>query len=163
MLVTKSEVDDVIVENGAVKGVRAGGEELRANVVIACDGVLSFVAEKAGLRKDLQPRHYAVGIKEVIELDRTTIENRFNLEGGEGAARLFMGDVTAGMFGGGFLYTNRESISLGLVISIEDLSENPGEITAPELLDRFKQRPEIAGLVRGGETAYDTGVYIVWP
>ncbi len=152
MLVTKSRVDDVILENGVVKGVRAGGEELRANVVIACDGVLSFVAEKAGLRKEICPRHYAVGIKEVIEMDRTTLENRFNLEGDEGAARLFMGDVTAGMFGGGFLYTNQESISLGLVISIEALSENTRELSAPDLLERFKQRPEVARLIKGGET-----------
>ncbi|HHV76396.1 MAG TPA: FAD-dependent oxidoreductase [Syntrophothermus lipocalidus] len=152
MLVTKSRVDDVILENGAVKGVRAGGEELRANVVIACDGVLSLVSEKAGLRKDMRPQNYAVGIKEVIEMDRATIENRFNLEGEEGAARLFMGDVTAGMFGGGFLYTNLESISLGLVVSIEALSENQRELTAPELLERFKERPEVSCLVKGGET-----------
>ena len=48
MLVTKSRVDDVIIDNGQVVGVIAGGEELHADVVIACDGVLSLVAEKSG-------------------------------------------------------------------------------------------------------------------
>jgi electron transfer flavoprotein-quinone oxidoreductase len=80
MLVTKSRVDDLIIENGKVMGVMAGGEELRANVVIACDGVLSFVAQKAGLQKPAQSKNFAVGFKEIIEIDRNVLENRFNLE-----------------------------------------------------------------------------------
>ncbi|HWQ75413.1 MAG TPA: FAD-dependent oxidoreductase [Syntrophomonas sp.] len=151
MMVNKSRVDDLIIENGKVKGVIAGGEELRANVVIACDGVLSFVAQKAGLRQPALSKNYAVGFKEIIELDSQTIDNRFNLGGNEGAARLFMGDVTAGKFGGGFLYTNKESISLGIVVGIDALTEDK-LIKAPELLDTFKQRPEIARLIAGGQT-----------
>ncbi|PKM78326.1 MAG: electron transfer flavoprotein [Firmicutes bacterium HGW-Firmicutes-15] len=152
MIVAKSRVDDVIMENGQVVGVIAGGEELRANVVIACDGVLSFTAEKAGLRKGAQAKNFAVGFKEIIELPRQVIEDRFNLEGDEGLARLYMGDVTKGKFGGGFLYTNKESISLGIVVGIKDLMEEEPRIEAPQLLDDFKQRPEVARLLKGGET-----------
>ncbi|HEX3010907.1 MAG TPA: FAD-dependent oxidoreductase [Syntrophomonadaceae bacterium] len=152
MLVSKSRVDDLIMENGKVCGVIAGGEELRARVVIACDGVLSFVAQKAGLRPPAQSKNFAVGFKELIELDRGVLENRFNLEGNEGVARLFMGDVTAGKFGGGFLYTNQESISLGIVVGINALSDEEPQVKAPELLDRFKQRPEIARLIKDGQT-----------
>ena len=152
MMVTKSRVDDLIIENGKVQGVMAGGEELRADVVVACDGVLSFIAQKAGLRKPFQPQHFAVGFKEVIELERGVLENRFNLEGDAGVARLFMGDVTAGKFGGGFLYTNKESISLGIVAGIEALTAEGPRINAPDLLDQFKQRPEIARLIKDGQT-----------
>ncbi len=152
MLVTKSRVDDVIIENGKVVGVRAGGDELGADVIIACDGVLSLTAEKAGLRKPGRPVDYAVGFKEVIELDRNVIEDRFLLEGDEGAACLFMGDVTRGKFGGGFLYTNRESLSLGIVVGIKDLMEDELAAT-PDMLERFKQRPEIARMIKGGQTA----------
>lgn len=152
MLVTKSRADEVIMENGQVVGVRAGGEELRTDVVIACDGVMSLVAEKAGLRKPGHPHEYAVGFKEIIEMDAAVIEDRFGLEGDEGAARLFMGEVTRGKFGGGFLYTNQESISLGIVAGIKDLMEGSPEVQAPQLLDDFKRRPEIARLIRGGET-----------
>lgn len=151
MLVTKSRVDDVIIDNGQVVGVIAGGEELHADVVIACDGVLSLVAEKAGLRKPGNPRDFAVGFKEVIELDPTVIEDRFGLNGNEGAARLYMGEVTKGKFGGGFLYTNKESLSLGIVVGIKDLTEGE-QVQAPSLLDDFKQRPEVASLIRGGQT-----------
>lgn len=152
MLVSKSRVDDLIMDNGQVRGVIAGGEELGAKVVIACDGVLSFIAQKAGLRQPSQSKNFAVGFKEIIELERGVLENRFNLEGNEGAARLFMGDVTAGKFGGGFLYTNQESISLGIVAGIDALTEEEPQVSAPELLDKFKQRPEIARLIKGGQT-----------
>ena len=153
MLITKSKVDELIIENGKVMGVIAGGDELRANVVIACDGVLSFIAQKAGLSRPAAAKNFAVGFKEIIEIDRSILENRFNLEGDEGAARLFMGDVTAGKFGGGFLYTNKESISLGIVVGIDALTQEAPEIRAPELLDKFKQRPEIARLIKDGVTA----------
>jgi electron transfer flavoprotein-quinone oxidoreductase len=150
MIVTRSRVDEIITEQGLVKGVRAGGEELLANVVIACDGVLSFTAGQAGLRKPYEVKNYAVGIKEVIELGQDEIEKRFNIREQEGVARLFMGDATAGKFGGGFLYTNKDSISLGIVAGIEPLGNQEPLITAPDLLDRFKKRPEISKLIAGG-------------
>lgn len=152
MLVSKSRVDDIIIENNKVVGVWAGGDELRSDVVIACDGVMSLLAEKAGLREPGNPHDYAVGFKEVIELESTLIEERFGLEGNEGAARLFMGEVTKGKFGGGFLYTNKDSLSLGIVVGIKDLMEGSPAVQAPILLDEFKQRPEIARLIKGGES-----------
>ena len=152
MLLTKVRVDDVIKEKGGIAGVLAGGDELRADVVIACDGVLSLIPEKAGLRSSGLPHDYALGIKEVIALDSGIINDRFNLEGNEGAARLFMGEVTQGRFGGGFLYTNRESISLGIVIGIQDLLGDGAAMDVPALLESFKQRSEIAPLIRGGAT-----------
>ena len=154
IMVTKTRVDDLIIENGKVDGVWAGGDELRADVVIGCDGVLSFIGEKAGLKQPGLPEHHAVGFKEIIELDRSVLEDRFNLDGNDGCARLYMGEVTNGMFGGGFLYTNQESISLGVVVSIKDLMhDNAAKVAAPDLLDQFKARPEVARLIKGGQTA----------
>jgi len=152
MILTKTRVDDVIKENGHVRGVLAGGDELRSQVVIACDGALSLLSEKAGLRASGTPHDNALGIKEVITLGADLINERFSLEGNEGAARLFVGEVTQGKFGGGFLYTNKESISLGIVIGIEDVMADTHSIDAPALLDNFKERPEIAPLIKGGNT-----------
>ncbi|MFB3926777.1 MAG: FAD-dependent oxidoreductase [Syntrophales bacterium] len=152
MLLPKVRVDNVIKENGRISGVIAAGDELRADAVVACDGVLSLISEMAGLRLPGSPRHYAVGLKEIIALDSRVINDRFNLQGDEGAARLFLGDITRGMFGGGFLYTNKESVSLGLVIGLGDLLGKKPEEEVPALLDRFKERPEISSLIKGGET-----------
>ena len=152
IVLSKTRVDDVIRVNGKIDGVMAGGDELRADVVIACDGALSLLSEKAGLRLPVAPHDFAVGIKEVIALDSGVINDRFNLEGNEGAARLFVGEVTQGKFGGGFLYTNRESLSLGLVIGIQDAAEEKSPVEVPLLLEAFKERPEIAPLIKGGST-----------
>ena len=152
MLLSKIRVDDVIQEKGRITGVLAGGDELHADVVIACDGVMSLTAERAGLRAPGASRDHAVAIKEVIALDAERINARFGLEGNEGAARLYVGDVTRGKFGGGFLYTNKESISLGIVVGIKDLMEDLTINEYPALLERFKERPEIACLIKDGST-----------
>jgi electron transfer flavoprotein-quinone oxidoreductase len=152
MLVPKNRVDGLIRENGKVIGVVAGGEKLGAETVIAADGVLSLAAEEAGLRSPGLPRDYAVGFKEVIELPSRSIEERFALRENEGAANLFLGSLTQGRFGGGFLYTNRSGVSLGLVLRIQDLLDGRPPVEAPRFLDEFKARPEIAPLIAGGET-----------
>jgi electron transfer flavoprotein-quinone oxidoreductase len=151
-MLSKIRVDDVIQNDGRIVGVLAGADELRADVVLACDGVLSLISEKAGLRSPEPPGNFALGIKEVISMDSGAINERFHLEGGEGAARLFVGEVTRGKFGGGFLYTNRESVSLGIVVGIEEAAEDNLPIEVPALMDAFKERPEIAPLIRGGST-----------
>ena len=150
-VIPKYRVDDLLFEDNKVTGVRIGSEEIYAHVTVAADGVLSFMAEKAGLKQKSLPKNYAVGIKEVIELPEEKINDRFNVEPGQGSAHLFLGDVTKGMFGGGFLYTNKKSISLGLVVGIEALLSRKLEVHT--LLDAFKERSEIRPLVKDGTLA----------
>jgi len=92
---------------------------------------MSQVAEKAGLHQRQKPLDYAVAIKEVIELSPQIIEQRFNPGTGEGTARMYAGAITHGMFGGGFLYTNLSSVSLGLVVRIKDLMEQKPSAGSP--------------------------------
>jgi electron transfer flavoprotein-quinone oxidoreductase len=152
MIVTKNKVDDLILDGQIVRGIVAGEDKIPANIVLASDGVMSLIAEKAGLRKPHTPKDFAVGIKEIIELSAQTIEQRFVLKEGEGMAQEFAGAVTKGMFGGGFLYTNQNSISLGLVVRIKDLTEQHPPVDAAQLFEDFKHRPEIEPLISGGET-----------
>ncbi len=148
----KYRADDLIMEDGRVAGIIMGEEDrIPADVVVAADGVLSLIPEKAGLRPVQEPKHFAVSIKEVIELPSKTIEDRFNLGPGEGAAQLCFGALTKGMMGGGFLYTNIDSISLGLVVGIESLMEREPKIEVHELIEEFKARPEIRNLIADGD------------
>jgi electron transfer flavoprotein-quinone oxidoreductase len=160
MLLSKTLVTDVIRENGKIAGVIAGGDELRADVVLACDGALSLIPEKAGLRAPGRAHDNAIGVKELIQLDPNLINDRFNVADGEGAAHLFAGDVTKGLFGGGFLYTNRDSVSLGLVVSIEDIAKEEAAGDIPALFEAFKARPEIEPLIRGGKTV-EYGAHVI--
>ena len=149
-VIPEKKVDDLIKDGTKVIGIKSGNEEFGADCVVGADGVLSFIAEKAGLRKSFHPGHFAVGFKEVIELDPQTIEDRFCLGEGEGAAQLFVGSLTKGMMGGGFLYTNRESLSLGIVIGIHSLNRREPPQEVYKLLDDFKERTEIKNLIKGG-------------
>jgi electron transfer flavoprotein-quinone oxidoreductase len=150
LIIPGYKVDDLVRQDGQVVGIVSAGDEIRADAIVAADGALSFMAEKAGLRPALAAKDYAVAAKEVIELPSQTIEERFGLEEGEGAAQLLFGSLTQGMFGGGFLYTNRESLSLGLVVGIHDLVEKEPPVTLNDLLEIFKARPEIKPLIKGG-------------
>ncbi len=159
MVVPKMKVDALLREPGAggqpgpVIGIRAGDDEIGAGVVVVAEGVLGLLAADAGLRGAAEPQHHALGYKEVIELPAQTIEDRWHLNPGEGAAQLFMGAVTRGMTGGAFLYTNRESISLGVVVDMEQLRTRGDELESWQLLDEFKELPQIKPLVAGGTVA----------
>ena len=150
-VIPEKPVTELLYEDGRVAGVRVDGEEIPAEVVIACDGLLSFVGQAAGLRGAPGPKSVAVGVKEVIGLDALVIEDRFGVDPGEGAAELFLGSLTRGMMGGGFCYTNRDSLSLGMVIGVGDLMEKGGQEKVPELFEAFKAHPRLKNLIRGGE------------
>jgi electron transfer flavoprotein-quinone oxidoreductase len=152
VIVPTYKVEGLLSDGERVAGIKAEGEDIAANVVVAADGALSFIAEQAGLRSRYDPHHYAVGVKETIEFPRKTIEDRFNLHGDEGCAQLYFGSLTKGLTGGGFLYTNRASISLGVVVGIGALMGRAGELESVQLMESFKQRPEISSIIEGGET-----------
>ncbi len=150
-------VDDLIIEDGKVVGVVAGDDEMRAGIVIAADGVNSILGQKAGLRPDVGLHEIGVGVKEVIQLPAAEIEARFHLKGEEGAARMILGG-SHGVNGGTFLYTNRESISLGCVFLPHMLVEK--KVSIHQILQEIKLHPAISELVEGGTTV-EYGAHLV--
>ncbi len=150
-------VDDLLIEDGCVAGVVAGEDEMRARVVIAADGVNALLAQKAGLRPDLTPHEIGVGVKEVIELPAATIESRFHIGPDEGAARMIMGG-SHGVNGGAFLYTNRNSISLGCVFQPAALAAKG--VAIYDLLQEIKMHPAIYPLIESGQTV-EYGAHLV--
>jgi electron transfer flavoprotein-quinone oxidoreductase len=143
------QADDLLWEGSQVSGIKAGGDVIPANVVVACDGVNSLMAEKAGLRIKLEPEHFKQGVKEVIQLPRETIEQRFFLSGEEGIAWESLGSFTQDIPGGGFIYTNKDSLSVGVVVQLSALADK--KIKANDLLEGFKQHPEIVPYLRDGK------------
>ncbi|HCI81388.1 MAG TPA: FAD-dependent oxidoreductase [Ktedonobacter sp.] len=152
LLIPSTVVDDLIYKDGAVVGVRCRREDgdLFAPVVIAADGANSFLAKKAGLQKEFHADEMTLGVKEVLKLDTHTIEERFNLNGDEGMTNEYVGYASGDVKGGGFLYTNRDTLSIGVVAQIASLAQHKQR--PYELLDQFKQHPAIAPLVRDATT-----------
>ena len=158
LLAAGIKVDGVLREGEQVVGVRAGEEEMRAKVVIAADGVLSFLAQDAGLRGPVPSKQVATGVKQVIALPREVIEDRFHLKGTEGAAYTVVGFATRGVAGGGFLYTNLNSLSVGLVMRLDDLVRTRSR--SAEIMDDFLAHPSIAPLLKGGRLL-EYGAHVV--
>jgi electron transfer flavoprotein-quinone oxidoreductase len=153
MVVPNMKVDELLRKEGRIIGIRAGGDEIGAQVVIVAEGVLRLLSSAAGLAPEPEARHHALGYKEIIELPAGVIEDRWHLNPGEGAAQLFMGTCTKGMMGGAFLYTNKDSISLGMVVGMEAMRGRRDGTESWQLLDDFKELPQIRPLVAGGTVA----------
>ncbi len=149
-LICSTTATGLLREGTRVVGVRTDRPDgdLTADVVIACDGVNSFLAKEAGLFSHIEPEHYTVGVKETISLGKDTIDERFGLRGLEGADFEMIG-CTEGIPGGGFLYTNLDTVAVGVVLQVTALgaqSKRPEEIIAG-----VKAHPSIAPLLEGGE------------
>ena len=147
-LISSTVVDDLLYERDRVVGVLCRREqgELYAPVVIAADGANAFLAKKAGLQREFRAEEMTLGVKEVLRLDAHTIEERFNLANDQGMATEYVGFATGSVKGGAFLYTNRDTLSIGVVTQIASLAQQ--RVIPYELLDQFKQHPAVAPLVR---------------
>jgi electron transfer flavoprotein-quinone oxidoreductase len=145
-------VVDLLWEDGQVVGVTTGDEEgeLFAHCVVLADGANSLLAQKVGLHKEWAPIEQALVAKELIALPAEKIEDRFGLPPGLGTALEIFGESTWGLLGYGFIYTNRETLSIGTGALLEDLILTG--INVNDMLDRFKRHPAIAPLLAGGET-----------
>ncbi len=148
MIIPGYTVDELLVEDGRVCGVRAGEDELPADVVIVAEGTRSQLLRKASLRDDFHAKDVSLGVKEVIQLPEETISERFQCQPGEGYAYTTVG-ATAGLDGGGFLYTNKDTLSVGVVVKIESLYKSGKQ--PHEVLDEFKAHPSIARMISGGK------------
>jgi electron transfer flavoprotein-quinone oxidoreductase len=151
VLVTSTTVTGLLRDsNGRVTGVRTDRPDgdLTAAVVIACDGVNSFLAKEAGLYPHTDPANFTLGVKETLALPKHVIDERFNVRDDQGVDIEILGG-TSGVNGGGFVYTNLDTISLGVVLKLPKLAaqkKRPEEIIAG-----LKSHPAIAPLVDGAE------------
>lgn len=149
ILVSQTVVEELIVENKKVTGVKTELENYYADIVIIADGVNSLLARQIGLRKDYSPKDVALGVKEVIKLPKEKINERFNLSDNEGCITEIFGYPMLGELGLGYMYTNKDSITIGLGITLSELIKTK---TKPyELLDKLKAHKSIAPFIDGGE------------
>jgi electron transfer flavoprotein-quinone oxidoreductase len=121
-------------------------EEFEVKAIIAADGVNSEVAEMVGARKKFTPQQLYQGVKVIVKLPEEIIDERFGISSDEGAAHLFAGDVTLNHIGGGFLYTNRDTLSVGAVYHFDSLIRNPTEPYT--LIDTLLKNPMVSEFIK---------------
>jgi electron transfer flavoprotein-quinone oxidoreductase len=152
VLVNETVVLECIVEDGKVVGVRTDRPdgEIYADVVVLADGVNSLLAQKLGFHKEYKTDEVALATMEVLKLDKKVIEDRFNLEENQGCTIELFGDATKGILGTGFLYTNKDTLSIGVGTLLSGLVEH--KIKPYELLEYVKNHPMIRPYVQGSES-----------
>jgi electron transfer flavoprotein-quinone oxidoreductase len=135
---------------GAVTGVRTdrADGDLTAPVVIACDGVNSFLAKEAGLYPHTDAKHFTLGVKETLSLPRDVIDERFAVRDRNGVDIEILGG-TSGVNGGGFIYTNLDTISVGVVLKLPKLAAQ--KLRPEEIIANLKRHSAIAPLVEGAD------------
>jgi electron transfer flavoprotein-quinone oxidoreductase len=146
-LLTDCLVEDLLFDGKSVAGVKIGRDrgEIFAPVTIACDGVLSLLARKAGLHNPSQPHDMGLGIKALFRLKEETINQRFGLVRDQGCSQEFIG-CTEGIRGGGFIYTQMETLSTGLVLHLDSLKKCG--IPPYDLFERFLNLGPIKKLLK---------------
>jgi electron transfer flavoprotein-quinone oxidoreductase len=150
-LVTGITVSDIVKKDGRIVGVKTTeGDELLADVVVACDGANSILAQKAGLAREWKPTEVALGVKEILALPREKIEDRFCLEGDQGSTTEMLGDITKDMLGYAFMYTNKETIALGLGCAVDDFQRTNAR--PYEMLEDLKRHPLLRKYLQGAKS-----------
>jgi electron transfer flavoprotein-quinone oxidoreductase len=151
LVICETTVTELLLDGQRVIGVRTDrqGGEIYADAVILADGVNSYLAKKAGFHPELHPKDVALAVKEIHFMPTELIEQRFNVKGEEGVVIEMAGKITQGMMGTGFLYTNRESVTIGVGCMLSDFKAQ--QTTPYALLEQMKAHPAIKPLIEGGE------------
>jgi len=153
LLICETTVNHLIMDGDQVVGVscdRLQGEVF-ADVVILADGVNSTLARKAGFHGEIPAGNVALAVKEILFMPEEVIRQRFNVGEESGVVMEMVGRITDGMMGTGFLYTNKESIAIGVGCMLGDFKANPNRTSPYALLEQMKRHPSIAPLIEGGE------------
>lgn len=152
LLINETVVTECIVEDGKVVGVKTDRPDgdLYADVVVLADGVNSLLAKQLGFHKEWKPNEVALTVMEVLKLPPKTINERFNVEDNQGVSIEMFGDATHGLLGTGFIYTNKDSINVGVGTTLSSMIKK--KLKPHDLLEHVKNHPMIKPYIEGGES-----------
>ncbi len=151
LIVCNTAVEEVLRDDtGKVIGVRTGRPDgdVFGKMVIFADGIQSTLTVKAALRSEVKPENVALSVKENIHIGEEEVNKRFSVKPGEGVTFEILGSMADGMDGVAIMYTNKDTVSLGLGANLKQWMVNKN--TPYELLDRLKEHPFVAPFIEGG-------------
>ncbi|QKR00263.1 FAD-dependent oxidoreductase [Metallosphaera tengchongensis] len=126
-------VYDAVREGGGVT-LRTNRGDLRAKLVIEADGVTAGVSRYLGVRR-LDPDFLMLGVKEVV---------RPEVLPEEGEAKVLVGFLN-GLLGGGFVYVNKDTLSIGATVKVSSLQKE--KVLAREITEDLREKMGIKGEV----------------
>lgn len=158
-IASKTKVIDFLTKNGNIRGVVVdrpksykdlSPAEIEAKIVVLAEGVNRILTEKIGLvDKEFSPEEVVLAVKEVLQLPKGQMESRLGIYENKGLALELIGEITLGLPGTGFLYTNKNSISFGIGIFLNFLVNL--NLKPYEILEKAKAHPYLKELFNGAE------------
>jgi flavin-dependent dehydrogenase len=154
-------VESLIREAGRVIGVCTSAMTLYGRLVFLAEGDTAHLVTREGCERSPDPRdapRFLMGLQRIFDLPPGAVEARFGLTAGEGVAYDFL--LRNGSVGGrmvplnlrGWLCTNKQGLTLGLLISTENLRRHfDGNPAA--LLDWLAELPALRPWLRDGRPA----------
>ncbi|MGC8585141.1 MAG: FAD-dependent oxidoreductase [Thermoplasmata archaeon] len=149
LIATGVKVDSLLHKDGKVSGVISGNDQMEGKMVILADGAVSLLAMSEGMKGWPDPNNYGVGIKEVFQLTEEEVNKRFGITSKDGVEDLIIGYPTKYLRGGGFIYTFRDMVSVGVIVSLEALRKS--EHYAIDIIEDFKEHPMVQDLISGAQ------------
>ncbi|HEV2946811.1 MAG TPA: acyl-CoA dehydrogenase family protein [Gemmataceae bacterium] len=159
VILTETTVESLIRDGSRIVGVCTQRGPLYADLVFLAEGDASHLVTREGYERlsgQGENPKFLQGIKQVIDMPPGAIESIFGLGADEGAAYEILirngtlrgRDLHLNM--GGFVYTNRQSLSIGLVLPLDNLQQNfDGD---PNLLmEWFESLPALRHWLRDGK------------
>jgi len=167
VFVPETKVEDVTRndDHAVVHTDRTNGD-ITCNAVIGADGVNTTVGRKTGIRRTMRNQDMALSVKQVIDVGREGINERFNLDADQGAAYIYTGFPKGAPTIGYFIYTYGSKISVGAVGGLEVLrwlgEEGYAESGTPlySLLEEFVELDTVRPLVRGDTVQEYQGILV---
>jgi electron transfer flavoprotein-quinone oxidoreductase len=151
------KIDALVKEDHRVVGIKAGDDEIRADVVVLAEGSNAILSRGSVPHPRPDAKIVGVGVKQVLGLPPGEVERRFQLRGNAGTQYSTIG-FPPEVEGGGFLYTNRETLSIGLILGMDSLIRKG--VSMFEVLEEYKQHPLISRLIDGGTLLEYSGCFV---
>ncbi|AWR98065.1 FAD-binding protein [Acidianus sulfidivorans JP7] len=139
-----SSDDDEEEESASYKVITDRGE-IEGDKIILAEGVNALLSMNIGLRRELSPENTVQAVKEVYSLNKEEVSKRLNLSSDEGLAWRVISNKPIPY--AGFLYTYKDSISVGVGIPMQELIER--KIRPYEILEDFEKDFGINEIVKG--------------
>jgi len=161
-ILNETTVDGLIRRGDRVIGVQTDRGPIYGDIVFLAEGDASHLVSKEGFEsprvrsKESGQPAFLQGVKEVIQLSPQLIEERFRVQAEEAACYEIL--LRNGALEGrpvrlnmvGLIYTNRASVSVGLVMPLDNLAAYGGDYNG--LMEWFKDLPPIRQLIQDGES-----------
>jgi electron transfer flavoprotein-quinone oxidoreductase len=151
------KIDALVREGSRVVGIKAGDDEIRADIVVLAEGSNAILSRGSVPTPRPDAKIVGVGVKQVLGLPPGEVERRFQLRGIAGTQYSTIG-FPPEVEGGGFLYTNRETLSIGLILGMDSLVRKG--VSMFEVLEEYKQHPLISRLIDGGTLLEYSGCFV---